>query len=389
MTGIRTIQHETYQKRIPQTIDTRKDITRYDTDNLYPQRVEQIAFRSPICDTSVKITADFLNGEGFSENPDFIVDAERGTTINELLWQASQDFSPFNGFGILLNFNMLGEIVQMTHTRFKYIRFGLPDRFGRHKDVKVNINWEQDPHLLPDGQKAKTFTFPIFDLKSLDEQIESSGSIGKFKGQMLYFTGERDQYPKASYDSVLDSAQLSGDIQAWELSNMQNGFHGSSIFRYPGEFENDRERAKTVQELKAMKGVHGGNSTMLVETPMGTEDFTLLENLPANNNDRLFELTTRNTTERILQAFAMPGPLAGVFPPSGAIFNQNEISDAYVYYNNRVRNRRMLLERVLNDLGANWEGGPVSFGNIIEQKFEVKPEPIKRDGSRDTTDNEN
>ena len=125
---------------------------------------------------------------------------------------------------------------------------------------------------------------------------------------------------------------------------------------------------------------------MLVEMPLGTENYSLLENLPANNNDRLFELTNRNVVERIMQAFGMPGPLAAVFPPSGAIFNQNEISDAYVYYNNRVRNRRMVLERVFNSMGDAFVGSP-QFGEIIEQKFEVKETTEENGGA--TPDNEN
>ena len=364
MGNVHAINHEPFQKRIPQHVDLRKDITRYDIDNLYPQRVEEIAFRSPITNTAVNITADFLNGEGFSNNADFVIDQTTGKTINELLWQVSQDMSPFNGFAIHMNFNMLGEAVQYTHVPFKWCRFGLPDEQGRHSEMAVNINWEEDRKLLPQGVLAETKTFPLFNPADPPKSIPSEGMI-------LYWTPIRDKYPRASFDSVLDSSQLNGDIQAFELANMQNGFHGSSIFRYPGEFESEKERQKTIGELRQMKGVHGGNSTMLVEMPLGTENYELLENLPANNNDRLFELTNRNVVERIMQAFGMPGPLAAVFPPSGAIFNQNEISDAYVYYNNRVRNRRMVLERVFNSLGNAFVGSP-QFGEIIEQEFEVK-----------------
>ena len=55
------------------------------------------------------------------------------------------------------------------------------------------------------------------------------------------------------------------------------------------------------------------------------------------------------------------------------IFNQNEIADAYVYYNNRVKNRRMILARVFNLLGSMWEKGGVEFGAIKEQQFNNTP----------------
>jgi len=370
---VSTISREPFRKRIPTRIDLRKDITRYDVDNIYPQRVEQIQFRSPITNTAVNITADFINGEGFENNGDFIVDETLNLSADDLLTLVSRDFSPFSGFSIHINFNGLGEITQLQFVKFKYCRFGIPNDNGTQHEIKVNINWEGDPNLLPQGVQAETFTFPIFNINELD--ILGAGA----NGQILYWTPENNIYPRASFDSVLDSAQLNGDIQAFELANMQNGFHGSSIFKWPGEFENEKERAEAKQSLQQMKGVHGGNSTMMVEMPLGTEDFNLLENLPANNNDRLFELTNRNVVERILQAFSLPGPLAGVFPPSGAIFNQNEIADAYVYYNNRVKNRRMILGRIFNKLGSMWEGGGVDFGLIKEQQFintPINPVPI-------------
>ena len=382
MGHVHSISREPYQKRIPQTIDLRKDITRFDVDNLYPQRVEQIAFRSPITNTAIEITADFLNGEGFAQNSDFVIDETTGKTINELLWQTTRDFSPFMGFAIHLNFNLLGEIVQATHVPFAWCRFGLPNNHGVHDEIGVNINWEDDRNLLPLGVKAETRFFKLFNPAALPDSIPADG-------MMLYWTPVRDKYPRASFDSVLDSAQLNGDIQAFELSNMQNGFHGSSIFRFPGEFESEKERMRTIRELQQMKGVHGGNSTMLVEMPLGTENYNLLENLPSNNNDRLFELTNTNVVERIIQAFGMPPPLAAVFPPSGAIFNQNEISDAYIYYNNRVRNRRMVLERVFNDIGRNFMGSP-DFGEIIEQQFEIKGGIVNdNDNGGSSSDNEN
>jgi hypothetical protein len=60
------------QKRLPQEIGVAGSypITLYDRDNLYPQRMDQLCLRSPLTKQAIKALADFINGEGFTQNED-------------------------------------------------------------------------------------------------------------------------------------------------------------------------------------------------------------------------------------------------------------------------------------------------------------------------------
>jgi len=368
-------------KRIPTTIDYRHDITTYSEDNLYPQRVEQIMFRSPIAESAVLAKADFVSGQGFAENGDVILNEELQLTANDILKLAAKDYSPFAGFGLHFNFNALNEIYQVSPIKFEYIRFGVPNEMGKHHDVKVNINWEEDPNKLP-TMMAPTFTYPLFDGKNFN----FGDDLEDFSGQVMYWIIEPNVYPKSSLDAVLDSAQTNGEVQIFELSNIQNGFLGSSLFKYPGEFKSGKERQDFIGDINGMQGAENANSVTVIETPEGIIGETFMENFPANNNDRLFELTNNNTVNRITQYFGMPHTILGIMPQTG-MFNQEDIINGFKYYNMRTRNDREHVLRAFNKFGELWHQGPLNFGGILENSFEVKDDEEDFDETKNTEEN--
>ena len=147
------LSRKPFIKRIPQQLNYRAEITTYDSDNLYPQRVEEIMYRSAITNSGIERIADFVNGDGF-ENGDIILN-DKGQTVNDILRIISYDVAKFSsGFATHVNWNLLGEITDIMPLKFRYVRYGLPDDFGIHSDVKVNVNWEMATGILPRNQKT-------------------------------------------------------------------------------------------------------------------------------------------------------------------------------------------------------------------------------------------
>ena len=350
-------------KRIPQLLNYVQDITTYDADNLYPQRVEEIMFRSAVTNSAVERIADFVNGDGF-ENGDIELNDE-GQTANDILRIISFDVAKFSSsFAFQVNWNLLGEITDITTLDFKYVRYGLPDEFGAHHDVKVNINWENAPGVVPRTTRSLIWIYPLFDPEFKNEDFEDN-----FNGQVLYQVPKPNVYPRSTFDSVLDSSQTSGEIQVFELGNIQNGFLGSSVFKHPGEFESEENELQFKRDLKALQGAPNANSILLLEMKDTEEDHTLVEQFNPINMDRLFELTNKNVNNRIAQAMAVPPALLGIFPESG-MFNQQDYEDSYTWMNHRTRNMRRIVERVFNNkIGPHWHEGAQDFGKIIEMQY--------------------
>lgn len=360
------ISNKPFVKRLPIRLNFQKEITTYDVDNLYPQRVEEIMFRSPITESSIETIADFVMGDGFSENGDLVINDD-GMLANDLLRQITLDVAKFRAsFAVHINWNLLGEIVTLEHLEFKYVRYGLPDEMGKHKDVKVNLNWENAPGVFPTGVKQWIWQFPLYD-----PTFENNGVLDEdFKGQVLYVLPKKDVYPRATFDSVLDSSQTDGEVQVFELGNIQNGFLSATFVKHPGEFESEDAKNDFIRDLRSMKGAGNANSMQLIEMKNMEEFPDLLEQFPANNNDKLFELTNRNVTNRIIQGMAVPRTLLSIFPDSG-MFNKEDFENSYKWMNIRTKNLRRVVERIFNEkIGPFWHEGPIDFGTIIERQFD-------------------
>jgi hypothetical protein len=324
--------------------------------------MKELATRSPLTKQAIEIQKDFYNGEGWTQNGDLVINDD-GWTVTDLLNFICDDYSTFNGFSIALNFDGRGLISEMVYLPFEYVRFGVPNEMGKHSEVAVSNNWEEQPHKLPQGTPKKILRFPLFNPDMAQSEVLTGEG-----GQIFYFTGKPDMYPLASLDAVADSTQADAEIQRFELNNAANGFHGATILKTVGEFEDEHEESKF---NKKVNETLGSSSPGILTVQMDYEEMgaNLFEGIPADNKDKLFETTFRHIDRRIMQNYKQPPALRGV-SPEGAVFNQQEIADSFVYYNSATKNQRSILSRAFNRLGQLWSEGPKVFGEIVEQEFQ-------------------
>lgn len=365
---------EPLDKRLKVSLDYNHRILFYGTDNLYPQRMEQLRLRSPLLVSATRLFEDFINGSGWELNNDIILN-RRGETGRDVLNLASMDFSRSNGFALHLNFDARGKVTEVQHIPFEYCRLGLPDEFGNISTVVVSNNWEEDSDKLPPSKNRSIYTewFPIFNpLTASEETI----GIPQPKGQVLYYAGkERNKYPLATFDAIKDTASTDAAIQRYEESNTNKGFHGATIFRYPGEFESKTQKEQMIAQVAKMMGPDSPGVTIA----QIDEDFTgtLMEQIPAGSDEALFSLTLTSILDRTLYHYNIPPALFGV-SPTGGVFTQLAYQESFIVYNVITRNVRSAVSRVFNKISKLWYQEPFEFGRILENEFEVQEESNQR-----------
>ncbi len=371
---------EPLNKRLKVSLDYNHRILFYGVDNLYPQRAEQVRLRSPLLVSSTRILEDFINGDGWTLNNDIILN-NRNETSRDILNLATKDLSRYNGFALHLNFNGAGGITTVQHIPFEYCRLGLPDPFGNISTIVVSNNWEEDGEKLPPSPNRHIFTetFPMFNpLTAGTETI----SVPQPMGQVLYFTGiEKNKYPLATFDAIMMTGQSDDGIQKYEESNIRKGFHGATIFRYPGVFDSESQKQQMVDSLLKMMGPDSPGITVA----QLDEDYTgtLMETIPANSNDTLFDLTLQSLINRTLYHYNIPPALFGI-APSGGVFTQLAYQESFIVYNVITRNIRSAVTRVFNKIANLWWQEPFTLGEIRENVFEVKEEENERISNRHT-----
>ncbi len=367
MPHFKTITKDPIIRRLPIRRDRTDDIQTYDIDNLYPQRMEEISRTSGICQSCISVLADFIEGMGFEdENINRIKINRNGVTVRELLRLTAHSWAHNRGFALHLNYNMLGEIAEITPLFWKYNRLGIADPLGSVNNIAFSMNWEEDPEKV----RKTVAHFAVFDPApdTVLKQIELAEGIQNYPGQILYFSPLPHQYPLATFDAVVDSVQSSGEIPLFELGNLQNGFMAGHIINYPGTFEDEDDKQKVEAELREFKGARNANSFMLVENPSELSR-PLVEKLEHPNNDKMFEVTTKNVRNTIIEGFTIPKPLVVVNPDTG-MFNQEDMLNSYTYMNIRTQKIRDRFADIFQDfLEPFWR--PIGRGNfkILRAEF--------------------
>lgn len=308
--------------------------------------MEEISRTSGITQSCIGVLADFIEGNGFEDKSINRAKINRkGVTCIELLRIAAESWARNRGFALHFNYNMLGQIAEINPLFFKYVRLGIADINGKVNSLAFSINWEEDPEKL----RKEIAHFPRFDPSpdTVLKEIELFEGIQNYPGQILYFTPLPDQYPLATFDPMVDSVQSSGEIPVFELGNLQNGFMAGHIINYPGVFDDEKDKEKVMAELRNFKGAKNANSFLLVENPSELSR-PLVEKLDLPNNDKMFEITTKNVRNNIIEGFTIPKPLVVVNPDTG-MFNQEDMVNSYTYMNIRTQKIRDRFTDIFQD----------------------------------------
>lgn len=364
--GYEVLRYDPDIKRLRTFIDRTDDIQWYTRNNLYPQIVEAVRDRSYTIKSACDRLSKFLRGEGFEDTAlaGLIVNS-KGMTANNLLKSIVIDAASFSGsFVVHLGVNMLGQYNNISVWPLQYWRMGLPDDNGDVHDYKYNSNWECDPYKEVNNAK-RIITYPKFnpDPEFIKDQIDEFGV--NYPGQVFYFTPLEDQYPLSTFDSVLDQGQTQEEIGIFRLASIQNGLNAGAIFSYPGKFENKQKEDEFKESLNEYKGGHGANSIMVIEDESGLRKAQdLVTPLTLLNADRIHEFISKDDKNAIMEAFAMPKGILGVLPETG-LFNQQQLTEEYTYYNSITRDYRTDISDALKKIFSNWY-------QPIESDFKIK-----------------
>lgn len=366
---IYSIQREPLRKSLPTVIDRSYGIQSYDSDNIYPQRVDEVRESSYTAKSAVARLAEFIDGEGFQDQilANTVFNSE-GMTGNDILDFIAQDKAPFTGFALHFKYNPFTfRIMEITPIEFMYCRLGLPDSNGNVSEIVYSRNWEMDWRKTTDTV-LEYEAFPVFNPNPevVKAQISEHGWLD-YPGQILYWTPKPGVYPKCRFHSVFDNAQAQSELGVYNLSSIQNKWTTETMIDYQGTFSNDTERQKILDKIAEHKGARG-SGVMILENPTGVP-LNIVKNFEIQNTDKLFEATGKDVKNSIREAMALPAEVMGIMPESG-MFNQTQIQDAYTYTNAMTRNDRNHISRVFQKIMPFWKD-PVTIStyDIIPQKY--------------------
>lgn len=372
------------KKRIDVGYCSTLNIQLYGRDNLYPQRMRNLIQSSHTGGACCERYQTFIEGNGLN-NTEFseYVCNRAGDTVDDIFRLVAHDMAMFHGFALHVNYNIFGEIVELSHVPFETCR--LEEETDDGKIVYINYHPDWTGHKSRKGKYIrvtkenvkKIYTFnPRREV--VQAQIVKCGGIENYRGQILWFSMDgKWEYPSPIYDKVVTNLSTDEGLDNVKYRNVRNNFllagmlthkKGSSL----GIDENGnpiREESDNMAGISESLDIFQGDENacaimdVTIESEEDKPEFTTFE---ASNFDRKFELTEQSVTKSIYIAFGQEVFYRVIEGSLG--FSTDIMSEAFRYYSSYTSSPRRAISRAFKKVFENWKEDVNPSGD-----YEIEP----------------
>lgn len=336
-------------KRIDKKPNKSEGIINYDSDNAYPQRIEDIINSSSVGTLCHNLALRFTVGQGFKDASFYKKKINaKGLTPDKLLRKIADNLLKFNGFAIHVNYNANYQIVDYNFIPFSWCRLTHNDSDFPNK-VAIYDDWQKiDGKIKKQDIDYIDFFNPAPNV--IEKQVAEAGSWEDYNGQVYYFTTVGKSYPLSPLDSFLEDLQTDAKTKLFKYRNVSTNFMASHFIEVD-EFEDEDERNDFQNALSDFQGADDALKIMLLEKRVGQESSFNLQKVDIQGVDRLYEYTESSVRDSILRSYLIPPVL--LLETSGKLGSSKEIQDATNYYNGIVKYNQLLIEESFTELFAN------------------------------------
>ena len=339
----------------------------YGYNNLYPQDIRAIVACSESASSCLNRYIQFIQGNGFKDVAfaETILNWE-GETADDLLQLTADDLGNFNGFAFHINYDLLGNIVEIHHIPFENCRLCEEDENGSINKIAVFADWTGKKKRNGRSLKPTRETIDYIEVFNPDKlivlsQIEAAGGIEQYKGQILWVSGAgRQEYPKAIYDSVVTQMSTEEGLGNIAYRNTRNNFtpagmlvtkKGQDTGTVDDELAELLAGNSIAQSVAQIQGDLNTNKILHFEVEYDEEKPEFV-NFQGANYDKDFSVTSNSTCEKIYAAF---GQEAWHRIRKGSLgFSTDVLLTAYESYSSVTGTQRRMIERAFDKIFKYW-----------------------------------
>lgn len=361
-------------KRITITDNKSVGIVNYDIDNAYPQRVEDIINASGTGTLCTNIFGKFIYGQGFVNEAlsKTIVNSKR-LTANKLLFKSGKAVSKFNGFCIHVNYDANFEKRSFSVIPFKDARFTTSDNEKHPNMIAVYDDWEKIKKSKIVEENVNYFNYYNPDPKQIQKEVDDAGGWQSYKGQVMYWSVDGVEYPKAPSDPVLEDVQTDSQAKIFKFRNITTNFMPSHFLKVQ-TFEDEDQLQDFTSTLTDFQGADNASKIMVIEQE-GEEDVFDLQKIDVQDASALYEYTEASARDNIIRTHLIPPVL--LIATSGKLGSSTEITDATAFYNGVTSDYRLEVSAVFKELFTN---------SVFEdfEDFDIKEVEAETSKAKDT-----
>ena len=358
------------QKRVYVGYSSSLNIQLYGKDNLYPQRMRNLIQSSHTGGACCERYQTFIEGNGLN-NTEFseYVCNRAGETVDDIFRLVAHDMAMHHGFALHVNYNILGEIVELNHIPFEACR--LEEETDDGSVVFINYHPDWTGHKSRKGkyiQVTRENTKKIYTFNPRREvvqaQIIKSGGIENYRGQILWFSMDgKWEYPRPIYDKVVTNLSTDEGLDNVKYRNVRNNFlvagmlvhkKGTSLgIDENGNALDENSNTSSISEsLDIFQGDENACAIMdvTVEQDEDKPEFTHFE---AQNFDKKFSMTEESVTKSIYIAFGQEVFYRIIEGSLG--FSTDIMTEAFKFYSSYTSSPRRAISRALKRIFEHWK----------------------------------
>lgn len=358
-------------KRVDVRFLQQSGIQAYGEDNLYPQTLKNIISASPTGSECADRFADFIEGNGFREVlfSEYVVN-RKGDTADDIHALVCRDMADYGGLALHVNYNVLGEIVELQHIPFENCRLVEEDDNGYVSKIAIHPDWSGQKTRK--GEKIKVSKENIDYINVFNPikavvlaQIEAAGGIEYYKGQVLWVSmAGKQTYPIGKGDRVATEMSTDEGLSNVKYRNVRNNFlpAGMVITRKGSSISYDEEGNEIKDETQSedtgfsdailtLQGDVNSNKILEVEIESEEEEPKFVP-ITTQNYDKEFIVTDASVVERIYSAYGQEPWYCIRIGKVG--FSGDILEDAFEYYNSIVSKQQRLIERTFDRIFKYW-----------------------------------
>lgn len=308
---------------------------RFGQDNLFPQLINQLYYTSPLNGSIIEFKTNSISGGGYKielTTEDFKAKAkklvfENRCKLKKLYRPITRDLVQHNRAYLRLEFDVdKKEFLKASRISPEKVRVSK----GRKKyficedwSTQINVG-SLEPYY---GKVEKKFYILAYELDSVGQ----------------------DEYSIPSYSSAFNWAYLDGEMSHLHKSNIQNSIFPAFALLFPKKPNTDSEKLELKKTIESAKGAPNAGRIFALFAN-NKEQLPEIQNIPSNNNDKLFEQTDERIDAQLCKAHCIDPLLLGI-RVSGKLGSGNELDKSYtIYEKNTVIPFREYVEEFFNEL---------------------------------------
>ncbi len=356
--GISTSGYQAYARTpsqaptISERVQKNKEYVFFDTDNLFPQRLIDIADNSAAHNTALTTIARHIAGDRLLFEGDGVEGAERFLEsitggLMQFVNRTANDISYFNGYAWQPIYNRLGQFAHIKHSDFSTVRSGKID--PETNDVNgfyLSADWKI-------ATKRRSFSGE-FELYKPHFIFPFNFETGTAEGrQLIYRFGYKPSkifYPEPDYLGALHWLEIDHSVAEFHDNNLKNGFAASAHIHVPTVKEDD-------EALALRRGIErdyaGSASAGGIFVTMGgvDEEAPVINTVPQLNNTELLSQLHDKVNQEIVIAHNIPPMLIGMQVSTGLQSEGLALKEALdLFHSGKIRPKQMWIENDLNKI---------------------------------------